>query len=247
MATLCPNNEFSKNSEIDKLEEKNYELDKEIDELDAEIDELTNKIEKININPSQILIDIIKIQKDKEDKLDIWKNSIYKDIAKLESNNVGIVGESLMQNICKSCDIISDIDGAKTKEVGGGKNGDGSIKNKSVEIKTARLGTSKTSPSFQHELGEHPWNSDYMIFIDISPNDIYITIFKNFSEDKYKEKDFLCIPYFPTKTVTRRKGTGNFKLDTSIKINEECVKNGYCIKFKDNINEIKDFINRTIL
>lgn len=216
----------------------------------SEIDELINKIEKIDINtinPSQILIDIIKIQKDKEDKLDIWKNSIYKDIAKLESNNVGIVGESLMQNICKSCDIISDIDGAKTKEVGGGKNGDGSIKNKSVEIKTARLGTSKTSPSFQHELGEHPWNSDYMIFIDISPNDIYITIFKNFSEHSYTEKDFLCVPYFPTKTVTRRKGTGNFKLDTTVKINEECVKNGYSIKFRNNINEIKDFINRTIL
>jgi hypothetical protein len=217
----------------------------------SDIDELINKIEKIdinnNINPSQILIDIIKIQKEKEDNLDIWKNSIYKDIAKLESNNVGIVGESLIQNICESCDIISDIDGAKTKEVGGGKNGDGSIKNKSVEIKTARLGTSKSSPSFQHELGEHPWNSDYMIFIDISPNDIYITIFKNFSEHSYKEKDFLCIPFFPTKTVTRRKGIGNFKLDTTVKINEECVKNGYSIKFKDNINEIKDFINRTIL
>jgi hypothetical protein len=217
----------------------------------SDIDELINKIEKIdinnNINPSQILIDIIKIQKEKEDNLDIWKNSIYKDIAKLESNNVGIVGESLIQNICKSCDIISDIDGAKTKEVGGGKNGDGSIKNKSVEIKTARLGTSKSSPSFQHELGEHPWNSEYMIFIDISPNDIYITIFKNFSEQSYTGKDFLCVPYFPTKTVTRRKGIGNFKLDTTVKINEECVKNGYSIKFKDNINEIKDFINRTIL
>jgi hypothetical protein len=86
-----------------------------------------------------------------------------------------------------------------------------------------------------------------MIFIDISPNDIYITIFKNFSEQSYTGKDFLCVPYFPTKTVTRRKGIGNFKLDTTVKINEECVKNGYSIKFKDNINEIKDFINRTIL
>ena len=218
----------------------------EINELEKAIDELSNKIEKININPSQILIDIIKIQKDKEDSLDIWKNSIYKDIAKLESNNVGIVGESLLQNICKSCNIISNIDGAKTKKLGGGKNGDGSIKNNSVEIKTARLGTSKSCPSFQHELGEYPWNSDYIIFIDISPNDIYITIFKNFSEDNYKEKDFLCIPFFPTKTITRRKGIGNFKLDTTIKINEECVKNGYCIKFKDNLNEIKDFIDNNI-
>ena len=49
MAELNPNNdECIKTSEID--------------DLDAEIEDLTNKIEKININPSQILINIIKIQ-----------------------------------------------------------------------------------------------------------------------------------------------------------------------------------------
>jgi hypothetical protein len=36
-----------------------------------------------------------------------------------------------------------------------------------VEIKTAHQGS--TSSSFQHELGEVPWNGgEYMIFIDIS-------------------------------------------------------------------------------
>jgi hypothetical protein len=35
----------------------------------------------------------IKQQKEKEDKKDIWKNSPYKDLVKLQSNNVGNVGE----------------------------------------------------------------------------------------------------------------------------------------------------------
>ena len=205
------------------------------------------RIENININPSQWLIDIIKNQKEKEINANIWDNSSYKDIATLESNNVGNVGEMLFQKICVEAKIESDIDGSKTKQVGGGKIGDGKIKNKSVEIKTARVGASYTS--FQHELGEHPWNTDYIIFVDITPKDVYLTIFKNFTEEQYKQKEeFKCEPYFPTKSITQRKGIGNFKLDTTIKINEICVKNGYSIKIKnDNIKEIGEFINKTII
>ena len=191
--------------------------------------------DKQNINnPSKILVDIINTQKLKEEKANIWNNSIYKYVSTLESNNVGNVGEMLIQKICEECKIPSNIDGTKTKQIGGGKEGDGKIKNKSIEIKTARLGTSLSSPSFQHELGEHPWISNYMIFIDISPEIVYITIFKNFSEEQYKKKGFKCNPFFPTKSITQRKGEGNFKLDTSIKINNECVKNLYSIIIKNN-------------
>jgi len=160
---------------------------------------------------------------------------------------VGNVGEMLIQKICEECKIPSNIDGTKTKQIGGGKKGDGEIKYKSIEIKTTRLGTSLSSPSFQHELGEYPWISNYMIFIDISPEIVYITIFKNFLEEQYKENGFKC-HIFPTKRITRRKGEGNFKLDTSIKINNECVKNGHSIIIKnDNINEIGKFINKIII
>ena len=64
---------------------------------------------------------------------------------------------------------------------------------------------------------------------------------------KYKSKDTL-IPYFPTKTITWRKNKGAFKLDTSEKINEECVKNGYSIKINNKINneELKKFLNKSI-
>jgi hypothetical protein len=212
--------------------------------------ELVEEFNKITLkdnilNPSKILIDIIDTQKLKEEKSNIWIESIYKNLSTLEINNVGNVGEMLIQKICQECNIHSNIDGTKTKQIGGGK-GDGEIKYKSIEIKTARMGSA--SQTFQHELGEHPWISNYIIFIDISPNNAYITIFKNFSEKQYKEKGFKCIPVFPTKSITRRKGEGNFKLDTSIKINNQCVKNKYSIIItNDNITEIGSFINKSII
>lgn len=189
-------------------------------------------------------IHIINIQKQKEEKLDIWKDSKYKDLVKLQSNNVGIVGETFIQNMCDLCQIEAQVDGTKTKELGGGL-GDGLILNKSVEIKTSVRGSS--SPSFQHELGETPWKSEFMLFIDIAPMCIYLTIFKNFDEEFYKS-GAKCDTYFPTKSITWRKGTGAFKLDTTIKINEENIIKGHTFRIDDkindniNLNELKTFI-----
>ena len=106
------------------------------------------------------------------------------------------------------------MDGSKTKKLGGGV-GDELIINKSSEIKTSHRGSQSTN--FQHELGETPWKSEFMIFIDVAPMCIYLTIFKNFDEEFYKS-GAKCDPYFPTKSVTWRKGIGAFKLDTTLKI-----------------------------
>lgn len=184
--------------------------------------------------PNNIFIDLIKIQKEKEIKYDIWTDSIYKDLIKLQLNNIGIIGETFIQEICNICNIPAYIDGVKTKELGGGF-GDGKILDKNIEIKTSHRGCK--TPSFQHELGETPWYSDILIFIDISPKCIYLTIFKNFTEEFYKKKQ-KCIPYFPTKSITWRKKTGAFKLDTTIKINEENIINGYSFKINENSNLI---------
>ena len=209
----------------------------------TEIDLLSNKLDKIKINektPHEILIDIIKIQKIKEIKNDIWNNSPYKDLIKLQINNVGIVGEQFIQNICKIANIESNIDGTKTKKIGGGC-GDGIIIVKSIEIKLAHQGCKNNN--FQHELGEIPWKTDYMIFIDITPTHIYLTIFKNFTENDYKNK-IKCIPYFPTKSITWRKNKGSFKLDTNIKLNENNIINNYTLKINKStiIDDIKLFI-----
>jgi len=192
-----------------------------------------------------MIIDIIKEQKQKEDKQDIWKDSPYKDLVKLQSNNVGNVGEILINNICKESGIDANCNGVKTKKLGGG-NGDGHIMGIPVEIKTAHQGSS--TPSFQHELGEVPWNGgNYMIFIDISPNCIYLTIFKNFEESIYKSNEkLLC---FPTKTVTWRKNKGAFKLDTTVNINELSVKNGIAIKITPTTSNhiIASFIRKIVI
>ena len=73
-----------------------------------------------------------------------------------------------------------------------------------------------------------------MCFIDISPDKIYITIFKNWKEDFYRKSGLnsnkKCEPYFPTKSITWRKKSGAFKLDTTVKINNNNIKEGYCVK-----------------
>lgn len=207
---------------------------------------MNETIERTNTNmPHNLLVDLISIQKNKEEKQDIWKNSAYKDLPKLQSNNTGNVGESFIQNICIHSGIQVNVDGTKTKKIGGGV-GDGTIKDKTIEIKTAHQGCSTNN--FQHELGEIPWKADYMIFIDISPFDLYLTIFKNFTEEQYKSKN-KCEPYFPTKSVTWRKEKGAFKLDTTVTINEENVKKGYTFKMIETtpLNEMTEFINSSIV
>jgi hypothetical protein len=192
------------------------------------------------ILPNEIFIQMINNQKQKEEKADIWKDSPYKDLVKLQSNNVGNVGETFIQNICHVCQIEAQIDGSKTKILGGGI-GDGLILTKSIEIKTSHKGS--TYSNFQHELGETPWKSEFMVFIDVAPMCVYLTIFKNFDEEFYKSGN-KCKKYFPTKSVTWRKGTGAFKLDTTVKINEENIIKGhtFIIDNKVDLNALKTFI-----
>ena len=199
-----------------------------------------------NMNPSDLLVSVIDVQRQKENEANIWRDSKYKYIAELESNNVGNVGEGLLQKICENQGIESSIDGAKTKLKGGGTDGDGRIKGRSVEIKTARLGVSMTS--FQHELGEHPWKANYIAFVDVAPAHIYLSVFPNFTEEHYKSGQ-KCAPYFPSKTVTWRKGEGAFKLDTSPNINEALITMGNCIKINDTttFEELGAFIQRIVL
>ena len=201
--------------------------------------EISNVI--VDSIPNDIFIQMINNQKEKEEKNDIWKDSPYKDLVKLQSNNVGNVGETFIQNFCDTCGIKAIINGSKTKKIGGGDIGDGLILDKSVEIKTSHRGSN--SPNFQHELGENPWKSDFIIFIDVAPICIYLTIFKNFNEEFYKS-GAKCSPYFPSKSITWRKGTGAFKLDTTLKINEENIIKGHTFKIDSSIdlNELKTFI-----
>lgn len=235
-----------KNAE-NSLEEKNNELaklklllkEKEIEKYDK-YDQNSNSFTTLATN-------LINKKHTKKQKRDIWSNSEWNNISNLENDDVGRVGEEIIDAFCKKSQIDSDIDGTKTKQQRGGI-GDGKIKGKTCEIKTARLGSSGNS--FQHELGENPWNADYMIFLDIAPEKMYISLFQNFTEEFYKKSGVdssnKCSPYFPTKSVTWRKQKGAFKLDTSININET-NNNTFIIDNKTiDYSEFKSFIDNII-
>lgn len=66
-------------------------------------------------------ISIIQEENNRHDVGDaMWNDSKYKRINELKANNVGNVGEKLLQKICEFCEIVSCIDGSKTKQYGGG-------------------------------------------------------------------------------------------------------------------------------
>ena len=190
------------------------------------------------------IIDAIYEQKKKRN---IWENSKWFHISELENDDVGKAGERIIAEFCKKGNIPSEIDGIKTKELGGGV-GDGTINGKTVEIKTARLGSNNSS--FQHELGECPWLADYMMFLDIAPENMYLTIFKNFTEEFYKESGCnsskKCNPYFPTKSICWRKQKGAFKLDTTININKNNKFTFILDADASNWDAMTQFINSNI-
>jgi len=217
------------------------------------VESTTNKTEnndKYNQVPNSFTTtatDLINKKHMQKQKRDIWSNSEWKNISELENDDVGGVGEEIINELCKKSQIVSEIDGTKTKQVGGGL-GDGTINGKTCEIKTARLGSSGSS--FQHELGELPWKAKFMIFLDIAPKKMYITIFPNFTEEFYKnsgvDNTYKCSPYFPTKSITWRKQIGAFKLDTSININE---KNKYTFTIDSettDYSKFKSFVDNII-
>jgi hypothetical protein len=176
-----------------------------------------------------------------ENRKNIWGCSKFSQLPNLQSNNVGKVGEKFVERILVSSGIEATVDGTKTKELGGGA-GDGLVLGKTVEIKTAQLGTS--AYTFQHELGENPWNADYMIFLDITPDFAYLTLFKNFTEEFYKSGT--KVDPFPTRKVTWRKGTGAFKWDTSPVICNTNVERGITLKIAENttFQDVSAYVSR---
>lgn len=198
--------------------------------------------------PFQTFTTEIDKQREIEGSINIWEKSVFVNFPKLQTpQRRGDVGEGFIQTICQELEIESSIDGLSNKQLGGGGK-DGIIMGHTVEIKTAYQGSRSTS--FQHELGEKPWLSDFMIFINVAPQCLYITIFKNFTEEVYKGHGKLA-PVFPTKSVTWRKNEGAFKLDTTVAINETNCLGDYSHTFKLTAEskfdeKLKNFILRHI-
>lgn len=196
-----------------------------------------NPLENNSFFELQNVIYFQKIIQNNSDKL--WESSIFSDINDLKSNNIGNVGEIFIKKICERVNIPCFIDGRNTKK----KNiGDGYILGKSIEIKTARIGNKGT---YQHELGEYPYTSEYLLFLDINPKDFYIIIMKNFTKEFYENSNRKIEPYF-NKKICRRKEIGNYKLTLSEKdLRKDC---NYILKITEDTKDfdIKDFLERNI-
>ena len=89
-----------------------------------------------------------------------------------------------------------------------------------------------------------------MIFLDIAPEKMYLTIFPNFTEEFYKnsgrDSSIKCEPYFPTKSITWRKKIGAFKLDTTVKINEANPNTFIIDENTSDYSKFKLFVDKII-
>ncbi len=91
----------------------------------------TDIVVNVNTNPFHAFTSQIRKQREKEVSTNIWENSVFVDLPKLQSNNVGNVGEDFMQAICQGVGISCSIDGVSNKQLGGGGK-DGIIMDRTV-------------------------------------------------------------------------------------------------------------------
>ena len=110
-----------------------------------------------------------------ESKNNIWNNSSIKEIQYLKIDTVGRIGEKFIYDALKKqnkVELFWDGD-ANTGQLDGTY--DMLINKKRFEIKTARLGK---GGNFQHEaIKQNGW--DKLLFVDIAPNKLYLTIIDN--------------------------------------------------------------------
>jgi|AntRauTorckE6833_2_1112554.scaffolds.fasta_scaffold06649_6 hypothetical protein len=101
-----------------------------IEDIDIDFNKIDLNEELENNEIAQDLFcKLIEEEVKKEKDKNIWDNSKYKNLHKLQSNNVGRTGENYINKLCNICGIESNIDGIKYKNKGGGI-GDGTIKKK---------------------------------------------------------------------------------------------------------------------
>ena len=165
-------------------------------------------------------------------KKNIWKGTRFESVRDLTCDETGEVGEDMIHSICKQSSIECIWDNKKLSSLNdNGKVYDMLIGGKKIEIKTARLGE---HGSFQHESLRNTGESDFWVFVDIAPNDIYITVLKDFdlsSNDKH--------PILGKNPHLRKKALDQYKLDFSKKTLEKCITAGITIKISENEDNSK--------
>jgi hypothetical protein len=190
-----------------------------------------------NNNAISIFSDTITEQKQKQSEASLWDDSVFEDMDTLKNDYSGKAGELFAARLCKQYgipyvydeDVVNQEDGTY----------DITIKNKLVEIKTARVGN--CGKNWQHEsLRDH--GSDYFMFIDVAPTAVYLSIFSS-KFDFTKQH-----PVFGRTPHMRKGSDGIFKLDFGPKSLLKGIKKGLTLKIDSNTVDktIKEFIKNRI-
>ena len=100
-----------------------------------------------------------------------WNDSLYEDIKFLTIDERGQIGEEIAVDILKSFECDVDYDSSRTAEVKGWELISNGLK---IEMKLATI-TVVGSGQFQHE-NLHPQRDFHgVLFIDITPEEVYLT------------------------------------------------------------------------
>ncbi|RLA06618.1 MAG: hypothetical protein DRQ51_08860 [Gammaproteobacteria bacterium] len=165
----------------------------------------------------------------------VWNDSIYEDLKiYLSIDERGQLGEEIIYDICKDISGLNiEYDSSVTDNE---KGYDIIINNKKVEVKTATI--TSGSGMFQHEHLEAQRDYDYILFLDIAPNEVFLTLTKKQDVMWRRKKGDPA-----NKTAIHRRPNGDYKCDFTIKH----IKNNGIPKFRNfKTSQIKikqDIIN----
>jgi hypothetical protein len=167
------------------------------------------------VNISDILVPIIdKYSKNTNKKLVWLPTSRHINIQTLTPDEVGDVGEELIFTTLKNSGNYDVTWSKKTKN----KEYDVKAKNKTnkrnhrIEVKTATLGNSTSS--FQHDGLKKHRKFDNIIFVDIGPDDMYITCS---TKEELPWLEASTNPLVPRKSKMTVRENGDYKYDLMLK------------------------------
>lgn len=182
-----------------------------------------------------VLSSISKEVEDMQEANNAWKSSPFESLNRLKNDYSGKVGERFVAKLCEIYNIPHSYKEDQIKQQDGTY--DIIIKNKLIEIKIARQGN---LGSWQHDcLRDH--GCDYFMFLDITPNEFYISIFPMF--DLKKKHDL-----FDRKPHLRKETGGQYKFDFGPKTLENGIKHGLTFKVDSTVTDqqIFNFIDNNI-
>ena len=168
-----------------------------------------------------------------------WGQSPFADIDRLKADHSGKAGEVFIDKLCDVLKIPKVYDGDLIADDG---HYDIIINGKLVEIKTAREGKGKT---FQHE-NLRDEGCDYWLFVDVTPDNIYITVLKSSDWDLHGTNRH---PILEIGAHSRLKTEDQFKVDTRVSSSlAKGINAGITLKIgsSTSLEDIKTFLNKHI-